>query len=147
MGNGFPIGACLVKKEISEVMKPGTHGSTYGGNPLSMAVGNAVLDIMTEPKFFPKVNESISYLHKSLDEIQNQFSQLIKEIRKIGFLIGTEFNDKISTKDLLNLCLKHGLIINKTANPNTIRLAPPIIITNEHIDQSVELLSLALQKI
>ncbi|MBQ4874994.1 MAG: aspartate aminotransferase family protein [Rickettsiaceae bacterium H1] len=140
MGNGFPIAGCLVKQKIADAMKPGSHGSTYGGNPMAMAVGNAVLDVMTQPDFFTKISEIIIYLHQSLDNLQNQFSDLIKEIRKVGFLIGIEFHSKINTRLLIEKCLTSGLIIGKTAQLNTIRLAPPIIITKEQIDKFSELL-------
>ena len=144
MGNGFPIAACLLQERISNVMKPRTHGSTYGGNPLAMSVGNAVLDIMIEPQFFPQVAESINYLHKSLSTINNKFHSLIKEVRKEGFLIGIEFYDHISVSSLIDLCLENGLIMSKTANINTIRLVPPIIINKLHINEFTEKMTSSL---
>lgn len=147
MANGFPIGACLVKKKIASVMKPGTHGSTYGGNPLAMSVGNAVLDIMTGIGFFDEVNRSIDYLHESLDTLQIQFPATIKEIRKVGLLIGIELYGEISVDNVIDLCQRSGLIIGKTTNINTIRLVPPIVITTAHIDQFIELFAVVLSKV
>ncbi len=145
MGNGFPLAGCLMTNKVAEVMKPGTHGSTYGGNPLAMSVGNAVLDTMTENEFFNKIQESISYLHKALNTIQEQFSYHIKEIRKVGMLIGVEFHPHISTRQLIIKCIENGLIITKTANINTIRLAPPIVITKNEIDVFTEVFTTTLQ--
>lgn len=144
MGNGFPVAACLTKEFIADTMKPGTHGSTYGGNPLAMAVGNAVLDIITKPDFFNQVRSVSKYLHESLQTIQTQFPNLVKEIRGKGLLIGIEFHPQLSLSEIINLFYKNGLIVSKTANKNTIRLLPPLIIQKNHVDQFIDIFSSAL---
>ncbi len=134
IGNGFPLAACLIKEKVAEIMKPGMHGSTYGGNPLAMAVGNAVLDVQTQPQFLDEVNSTAENLRQLLSSLKKQFPNIIKETRGKGLLMGIEFNNNMQVQNLIKLCLDKGLIIGKTSHKNTIRLTPPLIITKECIN-------------
>ncbi|MCV3769363.1 MAG: aspartate aminotransferase family protein [Wolbachia pipientis] len=139
MGNGFPVAACLVKDYIAEAMIPGTHGSTYGGNPLAMTVGNAVLDIMLKKNFFNHVNEVSKYLKAKLLPLAKEFPKIISEIRGEGLLIGIElkvpFADKIVSRSLAK-----GLIMTKVLNNRVIRITPPLITKNKHVDIACNIL-------
>ena len=88
IGGGFPLGACLVTKKVSAGMTPGTHGSTFGGNPLGMAVGNAVLDIIFKKGFLENVREKGKYFDQGLNKIKNKYPKIIGEIRGIGLIKG-----------------------------------------------------------
>ena len=134
IGNGFPLAACLMTKQVADNIKPGMHGSTYGGNPLATAVGNAVLDIVSQANFFVNKQEIIQYLAASLQDLQQEFPDKIKEVRGKGFIWGMEFYDILGV-DMLNKLIKKGLVVTKTAQKNTIRILPPLIIEKEHIDK------------
>merc|ERR1711991_448610 len=88
IGGGFPIGAVLMNKKVAVGMTPGTHGSTFGGNPLAMAVGNSVIDIISSKKFLRNVRESSKYFFLKLNQIKKKYPYVIKEIRGKGLLIG-----------------------------------------------------------
>ncbi len=146
MGNGFPLAACLTSETVAESMKPGTHGSTYGGNPLAMAVGNAVLDVMTQPTFFDNVRIVAKYLQDKLYNLQEQFPQIIKEIRGNGLLLGMEVFPQYNVQDIIKHLLHEGLLVTKTAQPHTIRIVPPLVITQQHVDDAISILLCALPK-
>ena len=134
IGGGFPLGACLVTKKASVGMTPGTHGSTFGGNPLAMAVGNAVLDILFEKNFFKNVKEKGAYFDQGLNKIKNKYPKIIGEIRGLGLMKGlrmlvdnVEFMKKLEENRMLTV----------KAEENVIRLFPPLIINNEELDEAI----------
>ena len=134
IGGGFPLGACLVTKRASVGMTPGTHGSTFGGNPLAMAVGNAVLDILFEKNFFKNVKEKGAYFDQGLNKIKNKYPKIIGEIRGLGLMKGlrmlvdnVEFMKKLEENKMLTV----------KAEENVIRLFPPLIINNEELDEAI----------
>ncbi len=88
IGNGFPLSACLTTDKVAGVMTPGSHGSTYGGNPLAMAVGNAVLDVMLRPGFFEHVADTGAQLKAGLQTLVSDFPQLLEEVRGTGLMLG-----------------------------------------------------------
>ena len=88
IGGGFPIGACLVNKKVASTMKPGSHGTTFGGNPLAMSVGNAVLDIIFKKNFLKNVRNLSKYFKKKLNIIHYENQKVIKEVRGTGLLLG-----------------------------------------------------------
>ena len=95
IGGGFPLGAVLMNKKVAFGITPGTHGSTFGGNPLAMSVGNAVLDQIFKKRFLKNVQKISKYFHKELNDIKKDYSKLIKEVRGVGLLIGLQvFNDQ-----------------------------------------------------
>ena len=101
IGGGFPIGACLVNKKVAVGMKPGSHGSTFGGNPLAMSVGNAVLDIVLQKGFLENVKEVGSYFETKLKEVQKKYSNIIEQVRGIGLLRGIKL--KVDNNKFLEL--------------------------------------------
>jgi len=133
IGGGFPLGACLVTKKVAVGMTPGTHGSTFGGNPLAMAIGNSVLDILFEKEFFKKVKQKGEYFDNGLNKIKNEFPKIISEVRGIGLMKGikvsvdnTEFIKKLMDQKMLTV----------KAEENVIRLFPPLIVENKELDEA-----------
>lgn len=139
MGNGFPLAACLVKDDIAKAITPGTHGSTYGGNPLAMTVGNAVLDIILKEGFLDNVKIVSQYLKEKLFNLIKEFPGVISEIRGEGMLMGIELNAPLASK-IINKCLHQGLILTKVLNDKVIRITPPLIIENKHVDDAYRIL-------
>ena len=137
IGGGFPIGACLMTKKVASCMGPGTHGSTFGGNPLAMSVGNAVLDEILKKGFLENVQSTGHYFHNQLNQLQSEFPNVIKEVRGLGLLVGIKL-----TPDQ-NLFVKK-LLLNKLltirAADNVVRLLPPLTVKKENIDQAIVIL-------
>lgn len=137
IGGGFPLGACLSTDQASAGMTYGLHGSTYGGNPLAMAVGNAVLDLMMEDKFLLHINDIATYLWEKLEQLQQKFPDKIELIRGKGLMIGvkTVEDSKIWVEKLRD----NGLLTVAAAD-NIIRILPPLIIEKEHVDEAIKLM-------
>jgi acetylornithine/N-succinyldiaminopimelate aminotransferase len=138
IGGGFPVGACLVNKKVASGMKPGTHGSTFGGNPLAMAVGNAVLDIVLKKGFLTNVQKMSLYFHKKLQDLKKKYPNIIKEVRGIGLLVGlklsvdqTAFINKLSDNKMLTI----------RAAENVVRLLPPLNVKKKDIDLGIAILN------
>ena len=134
IGGGFPLGACLLTKKVSVGMTPGTHGSTFGGNPLAMAVGNAVLDIIFEKNFLKNVVKKGEYLHKGLSKIKDKYPKIIQEIRGIGLIKGLKMEGD-NTKFMKKL-MDHKMLTVK-AEENVIRLFPPLVVSNIELDEGI----------
>jgi len=144
IGGGFPLGACLVNKKVSVGMTPGTHGSTFGGNPLAMAAGNAVLDILLEKDFLNNVKKKSEYFDKGLNKIQGKYPKIIKEIRGIGLLKGLKMS--VDNVEFIKKLMEHKMLTVK-AEENVIRLFPPLIIKNEELDESLDKIQMACKEI
>ena len=141
IGSGFPLGACLSNNKACVSMTKGSHGSTYGGNPLAMSVGLEVLKIISNKKFLDKVDKVSRYFWKKLKELEKNFS-VVQEVRGAGLLLGikTEIsNIEFSEK------LKKNKLLNVPAADNTIRLAPPLIVTYKEIDKSILIIKKVLK--
>ena len=137
IGGGFPIGAVLMTKKVSKAMKPGTHGSTFGGNPLAMAVGNAVMDQINK-NLLKNVNKMSKYFIHGLNEIKIKYPNIIKEVRGVGLLIGLQlFNDQ--TKFIKKL-MENKLLTIRAAE-NVIRILPPLNVTKREIDIALKIIS------
>ena len=137
IGGGFPIGAVLMTKKVSKAMKPGTHGSTFGGNPLAMAVGNAVMDQINN-NLLKNVKKMSKYFIHGLNEIKIKYPNVIKEVRGVGLLIGLQlFNDQ--TKFIKKL-MENKLLTIRAAE-NVIRILPPLNVTKREIDIALKIIS------
>ncbi len=137
IGGGFPLGAVLMTKKVASAMIPGTHGSTFGGNPLAMSVGNAVLDQIFKKGFLIKVQKVSKYFHNELNKLKKEFPKIIKEVRGIGLLIGLQLY-KNNEKFIQKLTNNHLLTIR--AADNTIRLLPPLTVNKKEIDLAIKIL-------
>ena len=137
IGGGFPIGAVLMTKKVAKAMTPGTHGSTFGGNPLAMSVGNAVIDQILKKGFLANVKRLSDYFHYELNKIQKQFPNIIKEVRGVGYLIGLQlFFDQ--TKFIQQL-MKNKLLTIRAAE-NVIRILPPLNVKKIEIDLALRII-------
>ena len=137
IGGGFPIGAVLMNKKVASCMTPGTHGSTFGGNPLAMKIGSTVLDIVSSKKFLKNVKKNAKYFHDQLHKIKDEFPKIIKEIRGRGFLIGLQLY-KDQTNFIKNLMKKKLLTIR--AAENVVRILPPLNVKKKEIDQALKVI-------
>ncbi len=134
IGGGFPLGACLVTKKVAVGMTPGTHGSTFGGNPLGMAIGNAVLDIIFKKGFLDNVKEKGKYFDQGLNKIKNKYPKIIEEIRGVGLIKGLKvFVDNV---EFIKKLMNHKMLTVK-AEENVIRLFPPLIVQNQELDEAL----------
>ncbi|MBA1338546.1 MAG: acetylornithine/N-succinyldiaminopimelate aminotransferase [Pelagibacterales bacterium] len=135
IGGGFPLGACMVTKKVSIGMTAGTHGSTFGGNPLAMAVGNAVLDIIFEKDFLNNVKIKGKYFDKGLNKIKDKYTKIIDEVRGIGLMKGLKFH--VDNNDFMKRLMKNKMLTVK-AEENVIRLFPPLIVNNSELDEAID---------
>ncbi len=137
IGGGFPIGAVLMNKKVASGMTAGTHGSTFGGNPLAMAVGNSVMDIISNKKFLNHVKNVSRYFILNLNKIKNDYPKIIKEIRGKGLLIGIKL-DTNQTKFIKKL-MDNKLLTIKAAE-NVVRILPPLNVKKNEIDQALRII-------
>ncbi len=144
IGGGFPLGACLVTKKVSVGMTPGTHGSTFGGNPLAMAVGNAVLDVILKKNFLKAVKEKGKYLDNNLNKIKEKYPKIISEIRGEGLIKGLKL--KVDNNQFIEKLMKYKMLTVK-AEENVVRLFPPLIVENKEIDEAIEKIQLVCSEI
>jgi len=134
IGGGFPMGACLVTKKASIGMTTGTHGSTFGGNPLAMAVGNAVLDVILEKNFFKDVEKKGEYFDKNLNKLKDKYPKIIDEIRGVGLMKGLKL--LVDNTEFMEKLMKNKMLTVK-ASEEVIRLFPPLIVTNQELDEAI----------
>ena len=133
IGGGFPLGACLVTKKVSVGMTQGTHGSTFGGNPLAMTVGNAVLDILLAKDFFQNVKQKGEYFDQGLTKIKKKYPKIIEEIRGVGLIKGLKMS--VDNTQFMKKLMENKLLTVK-AEENVIRLFPPLIVSNKELDEA-----------
>jgi acetylornithine/N-succinyldiaminopimelate aminotransferase len=138
IGGGFPIGAVLMNKKVASGMTPGTHGSTFGGNPLAMAVGNTVMDIVSSKKFLNNVKNSSKYFLSNLNQLKEKYPNIIKGIRGRGLLIGMQLH-KDQVKFIKKLMDNKLLTIR--AAENVVRILPPLNVKKKEIDQALKILN------
>ena len=137
IGGGFPIGAVLMTKKVAKSMSPGSHGSTFGGNPLAMSVGNAVFDQITKKGFLNNLKKQSKYFHNQLNQIKKDYPKLIKEVRGAGLLIGLQlFKDQ---KKFIQ-SLEDNKLLTIRAAENVIRILPPLNVKKNEIDLSLKII-------
>ena len=137
IGGGFPLGAVLMNKKVASGMTAGTHGSTFGGNPLAMSVGNAVLDQIFKKGFLTNVKKVSKYFHSELNKLKKEFPKIIKEVRGVGLLIGLQLqNDQ---KKFIQKLMDNKLLTIRAAE-NVIRILPPLNVKKQEIDLSIKII-------
>jgi acetylornithine/N-succinyldiaminopimelate aminotransferase len=144
IGCGFPLGAFLATAEAAKGMTPGTHGSTFGGNPLAMAVGNAVLDVVLDPEFLERVSSKALRLRQLLARVMDQHPGRVREVRGMGLLTGVRAADPAG--DLVKACTAEGLL-TVAAGDNVVRLLPPLNVTEAELSEGAARLSRALGRV
>ncbi len=143
IGSGFPMGACLATDKASIGMNKGSHGSTYGGNPLAVSVGNKVLEIILRNNFLQTVQDKSNYFWKELNHLKNKHSQII-EIRGAGLLIGIKTKKKNTE---ISSAFKKNKLLSVPAEDNIVRLAPPLIVTEDEIKKAINIIDKTFEEI
>jgi len=144
IGGGFPLGAVLAKEEFARALKPGTHGTTFGGNPLACAAGNAVLDVVLAPGFLEEVQRKGNKLRGELDRLAREFSQVYEDARGMGLLQGLKC--VLPQGEVQAACIAEGLMAI-TAGENVLRLAPPLVVTDADLDEAMAMLRRATLRV
>ena len=137
IGGGFPIGAVLMTKKVAKCMVPGTHGSTYGGNPLAMVIGNAVMDQVFKKNFLKNVRKNSEYFLSNLNFIKMNFPKIIKEVRGVGLLIGIQV--KVDLTSFINKLTQNQLLTIRAAE-NVVRILPPLNVKKKEIDKALKII-------
>ena len=138
IGGGFPIGAVLMNKKVASGMTPGSHGSTFGGNPLAMAVGNSVMDIVSSKKFLNNIKNLSKYFILNLNLLKEKYPSIIKEIRGKGLLIGIQlYKDQAK---FINKLMDNKLLTIRAAE-NVVRILPPLNVKKKEIDQALMIMN------
>jgi acetylornithine/N-succinyldiaminopimelate aminotransferase len=140
LGGGFPIGACLATAEAASGMTPGSHGSTFGGNPLAVAAANAVLDVMLEPGFFEHAQRMSLLLKQKLASVIDRHPDIVNEVRGEGLLIGIKA--VVPSGDLVN-ALRDQKLLTVGAGENVVRFLPPLIVSEAELEEAVRRLEQA----
>ncbi len=143
IGGGFPIGAVLMNKKVSKAMVPGSHGSTFGGNPLAMSVGNEVMDIVSNKKFLNNVRSLSKYFLKNLDILKNKYPNVIKQIRGKGLLIGIQLH---KDQNLFIKKLQENKLLTIKAAENVIRILPPLNVKKNEINIALKAINKVCSK-
>ena len=144
IGGGFPIGAVLMNKKVASAMIPGSHGSTFGGNPLAMSVGNAVLDQIFKKGFLKNVQKSSKHFISELNKIKEDYPEIIKEVRGIGLLLGLQlYNDQ--SKFIKKL--EDNKLLTMRAGENVVRILPPLNVKKQEIDLAIKIIRKVCDKL
>lgn len=144
LGGGFPVGACLATKEAAKGMTAGTHGSTFGGNPLAMAVGNAVLDVLLSPGFLDHVRDMSVRLKQKLAQICDEHPDVIEDVRGEGLMMGMKC--KVPAQSLINALFDEKLL-TVPAGDNVVRMLPPLTVEQADIDTACDRLARACARV
>ncbi|HWL81272.1 MAG TPA: aspartate aminotransferase family protein [Roseomonas sp.] len=142
IGGGFPLGAILAKEKVAQYLKPGTHGTTYGGNPLACAAGNAVLDVILAPGFLEQVDRVARYLWKGMTDLAARHPAVASGVRGAGLLLGLQLTPEVSNTEMQAAAVAEGLL-TVAAGQNVLRVAPPLVITEAEVDQALAMLDRA----
>ena len=143
IAGGFPLGAILAKEHVAKHMVPGTHGSTFGGNPLACAAGNAVLDVILEPGFLQQVERKGRRLWGMLEQVVAEYPHVVSEVRGAGLILGLK--SEVPNSELQDAMLAEGLLA-VAAGENVVRLVPPLVLTDGDIDEGVEMIRRAARR-
>ena len=143
IGGGFPIGAVLMNKKVASGMTPGTHGSTFGGNPLAMQIGSTVFDIVSKKSFLNNVKKNSLYFFKELNKIKEKFPRIIKEIRGRGFLIGLQLYK--NQTDFIKKLMDNKLLTIRAAE-NIVRILPPLNVKKSELNKALKIINKVCSK-
>ncbi|RYG96240.1 MAG: aminotransferase class III-fold pyridoxal phosphate-dependent enzyme, partial [Alphaproteobacteria bacterium] len=141
IGGGFPLGACLATEEAAKGMVFGTHGSTYGGNPLAMAVGEAVFGVAVNDTFLAHVTTMGDRLRQSLEQLIPNHDALFDSVRGLGLMIGIKLKDGADAREFVAHLRDNHALLTVSASENVVRILPPLVIEDSHIAECMEKLS------
>ncbi len=143
LGGGFPVGAILATAEAAKGMTVGTHGSTFGGNPLAMSVASAVMEVVTEPGFLDAVQAKSLHLKQGLASIKDRFPRVVEDVRGAGLLTGLKLKASVTPAHVVKAAITEKLLL-VAAGDNTVRVIPPLTVSNEEIADGNERLARSL---
>jgi len=146
IGGGFPLGAILAREHVAKHLKPGTHGTTYGGNPLACAAGNAVLDVVLAPGFLDQVDRVARHLWRGIVRLAQEHPMVVEEARGAGLLLGLKLRPEVANTEMQSACVAEGLL-TVAAGMNVLRVAPPLIIAEAEADEALHMLSRACRRL
>jgi acetylornithine/N-succinyldiaminopimelate aminotransferase len=146
IGGGFPLGAVLAKEKVAKHLKPGTHGTTYGGSPLACAAGNAVLDVVLGDGFLAQVDRVARHLWRGMLDLAQRHPLVVEDVRGAGLLLGLKLRPEVSNGEMQAAAVAEGLL-TVAAGMNVLRLAPPLIITEAEADEALALLDRACRRL
>lgn len=141
IGGGFPMGACLATEKAARGMVAGTHGSTYGGNPLAMAAGEAVLDVVDNPEFLEHVRTMSERLRGALEQLMPNHDGIFDSVRGMGLMLGLKLKPAVEARAFVAHLRDHHGLLTVAAGENVVRILPPLIIEQTHVDEFIERLS------
>ena len=145
-GGGFPTAAVLTTAEASKGMSPGTHGSTFGGNPLAMSVASTVLDVVSEPGFLEDVRSKALHLKQGLAGLKDQHAGVVEEVRGVGLLVGLKLHSRVTPAQVAKAAADERLLV-VGAGDNTVRVLPPLNASDKEITQAIQAMSRALSRV
>ncbi|MGL4394929.1 MAG: aspartate aminotransferase family protein [Hyphomicrobium sp.] len=145
LGGGFPVGAILATAEAAKGMTAGTHGSTFGGNPLAMAVASEVLTCVLEPGFLDAVRTKALFMKQGLARLKDQFPNVVEDVRGTGLLTGLKLKADVTPPDVVKNALEEKLLL-VGAGDNTVRVLPPLTVTEDELSEGIERLARALHR-
>jgi acetylornithine/N-succinyldiaminopimelate aminotransferase len=145
IAGGFPLGAVLAKEHVAKHLKPGTHGTTYGGNPLAVAAGNAVMDVVTAPGFLDGVDRVARVLWRGMLDLAARHPSVVERVQGAGLLLGLKLHPEVSNTDMQAAAVAEGLL-TVAAGMNVLRLAPPLIITEAEVAEALDCLDRACRR-
>jgi len=146
VGGGFPLGAVITSADAAKHMVPGTHGTTYGGNPVAMAAGNAVFDKISTDEFLQHVRDISNAFRQSLEGLKDEFPDMVLEVRGKGLLLGLKLADHVNNRELRMAVQAKKLLVG-TAGDNVLRMAPPLIIGETEAREALEIIRSALKEL
>jgi acetylornithine/N-succinyldiaminopimelate aminotransferase len=141
IGAGFPLGACLATEEAAKGMVFGTHGSTYGGNPLAMAVGIAVLEEVLADGFLEQVTAMGARLRSALEQMIPNHDDMFEDVRGMGLMLGVKMKDAYDARAFVGHLRDHHGFLSVSAGQNVLRILPPLVIDESHIAECIEKIS------
>jgi len=145
LGAGFPISACIATEKVGQAMESGTHGSTFGGNPLAVAVGQVVMDIIADKTFLENVRRVGDYLHVSLNKLKHQNPDIIDAITGTCLMSGIKFNKQIDVDHYNDLLREAGALSMPSSN-NVLRITPPLVMLEKHVDEAIKKFQVAIDE-
>ncbi|MFP6743098.1 MAG: aspartate aminotransferase family protein [Alphaproteobacteria bacterium] len=144
LGGGFPVAACLATERAAACMGPGTHGSTFGGNPLAMAVANGVLDIMLANGFLDGVQQKGAALRQRLEELATKHAGIVEGVRGLGLMLGIRIRSEAAEAGAVVAALAENGMLTVPAAENVIRVLPPLIVEDSHMDEAIAIFDTTL---
>lgn len=145
LGNGIPCGAVLAREEVASCFTPGSHGTTFGGNPLAMSTASVVFDTIFNDNLLKKCINNGNYFLKKLADLKDEYPDQIEEVRGKGLILGVEFKDKVFAKELFQTCMKKGLLVILTVE-KVFRILPPINTNKEEIDFALNIINESIKE-